>query len=146
MTNRGEQINRTIVASPSALVRMPGDIITKTFGTLVRGAVREVLIGRLRITDEHEANLLFDYFWGLLTAQPLSADKTVNVLLEPLLGVGYPFYARRPVADEPVERLATLPPLMASATCHAQIAPRSRPDRAEIAPRSRRSNVAGCTQ
>ena len=108
--------------------------LAKTFGPLVRGAVREVLIGRLRITDEHEANLLFDYFWGLLTAQPLSADKTVNVLLEPLLGVGYPFYARRPVADEPIERLATLPPLMVSATCHAEIAPRSRRDHVEITP------------
>jgi len=52
-----------------------------------------------------------DYFWNALCSQPISGEKAVNWLLTPYVSPApFGFYAKRPVASEPAERLAKLPP------------------------------------
>ena len=52
-----------------------------------------------------------DYFWSQLVAQPISAERNVNFLLEPYFDPApFGFYGKRPVSSEPAERLRRLPP------------------------------------
>lgn len=67
---------------------------------------------RRRCTDPEELELLYNYFWTSLCAQPASSDKWVNAFLRFVDGAEHTgLYARRPIADEPAERLAALPPV-----------------------------------
>ena len=67
----------------------------------------------MRSAEREMLDLFFEYFWSSICAQPLSSDKWVNAFLVPLMGGDDDdsgLYARRPIADEPPERLAALPP------------------------------------
>jgi pimeloyl-ACP methyl ester carboxylesterase len=66
---------------------------------------------RAGLEDEQERRLFFEYFWTALCAQPISSDKWVNAFLVPVSSAEHPgLYGRRPLADEPAARLASLPP------------------------------------
>ena len=68
---------------------------------------------RAGITDEEELRLLYEYFYTALCGRPLSSDSWVNALLVFVDGEEHRgLYARKPLADEPAARLATLPPTM----------------------------------
>ena len=83
----------------------------RMFGRGVGDVAKRAVVGRFRIRDEQERALVASYFWSALTSQPVSAEKTVNFLLEPYFAPApFGFYAKRPVSAEPAERLRALPP------------------------------------
>ena len=78
----------------------------RMFGRGVGDVAKRAVVGRFRIRDEQERALVASYFWSALTSQPVSAEKTVNFLLEPYFAPApFGFYAKRPVSAEPAERL-----------------------------------------
>ncbi len=80
-------------------------------GRCASGVASGAVVGRFGIRDPAEEQLVGNYFWSQLTSQPISAEKNVNFLLEPFFAPApFGFYAKRPVASEPAERLARLPP------------------------------------
>lgn len=85
--------------------------LLRILGRCASRVAKDAVVGRFGIRDERERDLVANYFWSGLTAQPLSSEKTVNYLLEPYFSPApFGFYAKRPVATEAPDRLAALPP------------------------------------
>ena len=81
----------------------------KHFGPLVRNTAKEGFKGYMATESEAEAELLCEYWWQLLCAQPLSSDTSVNICLTPIAtDERTSMYGRRPVAEEGEARLANL--------------------------------------
>ena len=85
--------------------------LLRTLGRVAKETAKRAVVGRFGIDDEEERALVADYFWATLVGQPVSAEQTVNHLLEPYFAPApFGFYAKRPVSSEPAARLARLPP------------------------------------
>ena len=101
----------------------------KHFGPLGRNTAKEGFKGYMATESEAEAELLCEYWWQLLCAQPLSSDTSVNICLTPIAtDERTSMYGRRPVAEEGEARLANL----------ARTAPRLFVRRERLAVRRRR--------
>jgi len=83
----------------------------RTLGRMTRGVAKNAVVGRFGIDDPEERQLVSDYFWSALVAQPTSSEQIVNVLLTPYFSPApFGFYAKRPIVSEAASRLSRLPP------------------------------------